>query len=374
MPKVLVINAGSSTLKMAAFQTSLGPSTNSPDKRLWNDHLDCTDHLAAFEILLKRLRSDHSNWSPDIIGHRIVHGGPNFSKPVRITSDIYAQLKELTPLAPLHQPANLAGIDASTQLFPQTPQIACFDTAFHQTRSFASQTYAIPRQFFEQGIRRYGFHGLSYQYICEELQLIAPTIASKKIIVCHLGNGASLAAIENGQCCETTMGFTPTDGLPMGTRCGQIDPGILLYWLKHDLLTADEINSLITKKSGLLGLSGGFSSDMRALLESNTQQCRDAIEVFVYRVCHYIGALTASLQGLDALIFTGGIGENANSVRADILSRLQWLGIRVDPFANQNNRLVISSVDSKVGAFVIPTDEERVIARAATILFATQSI
>lgn len=373
MPKVLVINAGSSTLKMAAFETSSDRSSTPQEKRNWNDHLDCTDHLAAFEILLKRLRSDYPNWSPDIIGHRIVHGGPNFSKPVQITSDIYAQLKELTPLAPLHQPANLAGIDASMQLFPQTPQIACFDTAFHQTRSFASQTYAIPRQFFEQGIRRYGFHGLSYQYICEELQRIAPTIASKKIIICHLGNGASLAAIENGQCCETTMGFTPTDGLPMGTRCGQIDPGILLYWLKHDSLGADEINSLITKKSGLLGLSGGFSSDMRALLQANTQECHEAIEVFVYRVCYFIGALVASLQGLDALIFTGGIGENASSVRADILSRLQWLRIRVDKSANQNNRLVISSVDSQVGAFVIPTDEERVIARAATLLLANDS-
>jgi len=265
MPKVLVINAGSSTLKMAAFHTSSAPSATPQENRLWSDHLDCTDHLAAFEILLKRLRDDHPNWTPDIVGHRIVHGGPNFSKPVRITTDIFAQLKELTPLAPLHQPANLAGIDASMQLFPQTPQIACFDTAFHQTRSFASQTYAIPRHFFQQGIRRYGFHGLSYQYICEELQRIAPSIASKKLIVCHLGNGASLAAIENGQCCETTMGFTPTDGLPMGTRCGQIDPGVLLYWLKHDSLSADEINSLITKKSGLLGLSGGFSSDMRAL-------------------------------------------------------------------------------------------------------------
>lgn len=359
MPRVLTINAGSSSLKAAAFYIS-----HAEEHKIWQSHLDCSDHLQATEILLKELAQAQPTWQPDAIGHRVVHGGTDFTSPSRITAEVLQTIADLTPLAPLHQPANLAGIQAAQHLFPNLPQIACFDTAFHRGRDFVHEAYALPRRFYAQGIRRYGFHGLSYQFILDELLQHHDELAKKKIIICHLGNGASMAAVKDGQCVETTMGFTPTDGLIMGTRSGQIDPGVLLHLMDHEKIPASELLALLTKKSGLLGVSSDYSSDMRKLLDSDQRESKEAIEMFVYRCQYFIGALTASLQGIDGLIFTGGIGEHAASIRAAIVDGLSWLGGKLDGVANAQHSRRISSEESRLSILVIPTDEERTIARA----------
>lgn len=359
MIRALIVNAGSSTLKLAAFEIS-----PTEEKKVWRGQLDCTDHHQACQQLLSELNETHPDWIPTAIGHRVVHGGTQFIQPTYVDEGVVQKLRNLTPLAPLHQPANIAGIEATRQLFPMTLQFACFDTAFHRSRSFASETYALPRHFFEQGVRRYGFHGLSYQFISAELATHHPNLHSGKVIICHLGNGASMAAVHGGTCVETTMGFTPTDGLPMGTRCGQIDPGVLLHLIAENNYTVDTLSRLLTKQSGLLGLSGGISGDMRDLLSNPHPHCREAIDVFVYRIAYFIGALTASLQGLNGIVFTGGIGEHAPAIRADVINRLQWLGAQLDSVANQHNQQLISLPQSAVTILVIPTDEERMIARA----------
>lgn len=359
MLRILTINAGSSSLKAAAFNMD-----SSGESRLWHGHRDCTDHLQACQALLNELTVTHPDWQPDAIGHRVVHGGTRFAAPTSINPEVLQAIHDLTPLAPLHQPANLAGIHAAQHLFPQLPQFACFDTAFHRGRDFVHEAYALPRLYYEQGIRRYGFHGLSYQFICDELRKQHADLYNGKIIICHLGNGASMSAVDHGQCIETTMGFTPTDGLVMGTRSGQIDPGVLLYLLEHEHLSSEEILKLLTKSSGLMGVSNNDSSDMRKLLESKRTESREAIEMFVYRCQYFIGALTASMQGIDGLIFTGGIGEHAHTVREKIISGLQWLGAELDPTANAQHHLQISTSSSRISVLVIPTDEERTMARA----------
>lgn len=359
MLSVLTINAGSSSLKAAAFNIS-----HSEEHKIWQSHLDCSDHLQATEILLKELAHAHPTWQPNAIGHRVVHGGTDFTSPSRITAEVLQTIADLTPLAPLHQPANLAGIEAAQHLFPNLPQIACFDTAFHRGRDFVHEAYALPRALYEQGIRRYGFHGLSYQFICDELKKQRPLLFQGKLLICHLGNGASMAAVHGGRCVETTMGFTPTDGLVMGTRSGQIDPGVLLYLIDHQHLSSPELLKLITKKSGLLGVSSDYSSDMRKLLDSDTQECREAIEMFVYRCQFFVGALVAAMQGIDGLVFTGGIGEHSHTIREKIISGLLWLGIELDPIANTQHQKQVSTPNSRVAVLVLPTDEERTIARA----------
>jgi acetate kinase len=359
MLRVLTINAGSSSLKAAAFNLD-----QNEENRIWHGNLDCTDHLHASQWLLAELTSAHPDWSPDAIGHRVVHGGTHFTAPTEINAHVLQAIADLTPLAPLHQPANLAGIHAAQHLFPALPQYACFDTAFHRGRDFVHEAYALPRTYYEQGIRRYGFHGLSYQFICDEIRRQYPELYMGKLIICHLGNGASMAAVHAGRCVETTMGFTPTDGLVMGTRSGQIDPGVLLHLIDHDKLSSQELLKLLTKKSGLMGVSDNFSSDMRKLLDGNTQESREAIEMFVYRCQYFIGALVAAMQGIDGLVFTGGIGEHAHTVRDKIAVGLHWLGIEIDPIANLDHRQQISTPNSRSTVLVLPTDEERTIARA----------
>lgn len=319
------------------------------------------NHLDALGLLVDRLNELFPGWQPAAIGHRVVHGGIKYHEPTEITAEVRQELEELIPLAPLHEPANIEGIDAATKAFPGVRQVACFDTAFHADRSYASMAYALPRSFFDQGIRRYGFHGLSYEYICARMRAVAPAVVDGRMIVCHLGNGASLAAIQHGRCVETTMGFTPTDGMPMGTRCGQIDPGVVLHLMEHHHWQVAQVAELLTKKSGLLGVSG-LSSDMRELIGSSESEAADAVDIFVYRLTYFIGALTACLGGLDGLVFTGGIGENSAEIRGRVCQNLTWLGLNYDLRRNVNHEEKISADDSRVSVWVIPTDEERLIA------------
>jgi acetate kinase len=312
-------------------------------------------------FVVARLTADRPGWRPAAIGHRIVHGGTRHQQPVRIDAAVRAYLETLIPLAPLHEPPNLQGIDAATAAFPGVPQVACFDTAFHHGRPFAADAYALPRSFYDQGVRRYGFHGLSYEYIVRAMRQLAPEVAAGRMVVAHLGNGASLCAIRAGRCVETTMGFTALDGPPMGTRCGQLDPSVVLYLQREHHLTADQVSDLLWKQSGLLGVSG-LSPDMRDLLGSADPHAREAIDLFVYRVTYLVGALAAVLGGMDGLVFTAGIGERAVLIRERICRNLAWMGLELDPAANAANARRISTAGAKVSAWAVPTDEERMIA------------
>jgi len=294
------------------------------------------------------------------IGHRVVHGGPDFSDPVRVTPEIEAALTDLVPLAPLHQPHNLAGIAAARDLFPDAVQVACFDTAFHRGHPWVNDTFALPRRFYEDGIRRYGFHGLSYDYITGVIARDEPELHAGRIIIAHLGNGASMCAVQRGQSIGSTMGFSALDGLPMGTRCGQIDPGAVLHLIEQKGMTPKEVLSLLYTESGLLGLSG-ISSDMRELLASDRPEAREAIDYYVFRARREIGALSAVLGGLDALVFCGGIGENADIIRRRIVDGLEYLGLSIDTDAPAGSRDIGSGATR---ILVIPTDEERIMARA----------
>jgi acetate kinase len=295
------------------------------------------------------------------VGHRVVHGGPTYSAPVQIDDTVLANLEALVPLAPLHEPANLAGIRAASELLPGVPQVACFDTAFHRNHPMVADMYALPGEFYEEGVRRYGFHGLSYEYIARALPAMAPEIASGRVVVCHLGNGASMCALHNGASQESTMGFTALDGLPMGTRTGQIDPGVLLYLMQAKNMGAKQIEDLLYKKSGLLGISG-LSNDMRTLQASDDPRAALALDYFIYRIVREVGAMAAALGGLDGLVFTAGIGENSAMVRSQVCKALAWLGLEFDEVANERRGPRISDPGSRVAAYVIPTDEERMIA------------
>ncbi len=297
------------------------------------------------------------------VGHRVVHGGPDHDRPERVTPELLGLLDRLTPLAPLHEPHNLAPIRAIHAIRPTLPQVACFDTAFHHSLPKVATRFALPREFEAAGVRRYGFHGLSYEYIARRLKKLAPELASGKVIAAHLGNGASLCAMQGGRSIDTTMGFTALDGLMMGTRCGAIDPGVILYLEQERSMTARQVEDLLYQKSGLLGVSGGISSDMRTLLASSDIHAREAIELFVFRIAREIGALTFSLGGLDGIIFTAGIGEHAPQIRAQVCERLRWLGVHLDDEANTRDAGVISSAQSRIVVRVIPTDEEAMIAR-----------
>jgi acetate kinase len=293
------------------------------------------------------------------VGHRIVHGGLEFAEPTIIDASVLAKLEQFVPLDPLHQPINLAGVRAVMELRADLPQVACFDTAFHRGRATVTERTGLPDEYFQRGVRRWGFHGLSYEYIAGRLRQLAPRVASGRVIVAHLGNGASMCAMHDGRSVDTTMGFSVLDGLPMGTRCGSLDPGALLYLLNE--MPADNLQDMLYQRSGLLGISG-ISSDMRALLESTEPRAAEAIEYFVYRAVREIGSLVAALGGLDALVFTAGIGENAAVIRRRICEEFAWLRIDISLEANERNDLRISRELTPPSVWVIPTNEEAVIA------------
>ena len=295
------------------------------------------------------------------VGHRVVHGGTDFASPVRIQGTVMDRLGALSELAPLHQPHNLAAIRAMTKLMPDVPQVACFDTAFHRGRADETTRFALPRAYHDRGLVRYGFHGLSYAFIARELARTAPELAAGRVVVGHLGNGASLCAMRGGKSVDTTMGFTALDGLVMGTRCGTLDAGLVLHLIMHEGMSAEAVETLLYQQSGLLGVSG-LSSDMRALHASDGEAARQAVTLFVARAAREIAALCTSMGGIDALVFTAGIGENDPVIRSLICERLGFLGLTLDPAANAANARTISAGDSRIAIMVVPTDEERMIA------------
>lgn len=325
---------------------------------------------APFDRVLSRLASLLTSWSDmppwSAVSHRVVHGGPTYRQAVRVTGDVLQQLAALNSLAPLHQPHNLAGIRALMRTFPDLPQVACFDTAFHTTQDPQEQRYALPARLSEQGVRRYGFHGLSYQFIMQSLQQLS-TRASGRVIMAHLGNGASLCGTWQGRSRTSTMGFSALDGLMMGTRSGALDPGVLLYLLEQGW-THDQIEQLLYKQSGLLGVSG-LSADMRQLRASDAPAARQAIDLFERRVVRECGAVMAVLQGLDVLAFSGGIGEHDRALRQRVCTDLAWVGLRLDPDLNQQatgeQAMAIHAKDSPIEIWVIPTDEGRIAAQEA---------
>jgi acetate kinase len=300
--------------------------------------------------------------TPMAVGHRVVHGGPDYDRPILIDHGVVARLERFVALAPLHQPHNLAPIRSLLANSPGLPQVACFDTAFHRTHDAVADHYAIPHQLHAEGVRRYGFHGLSYEYIAKSLPQIAPDIAKGRVIVAHLGSGASMCALREGRSVESTMGFTALDGLPMGTRPGQIDPGVVLYLITEKGMSAPNVQSFLYRDCGLKGLSG-VSNDMRELEASGDANAKLAIDYFVYRIGLNAGMLAAALQGLDAFIFTAGIGENSVSIRARVAELLGWLGVALDPAENARHARLISRSDSRVPVYVVPTDEELMIAQ-----------
>ncbi|WP_262047278.1 acetate/propionate family kinase [Bradyrhizobium sp. Bra78] len=380
---VLVLNSGSSSIKFGLFDISAAEPVLLCSGLL--DEHEAKPRLVvknpAGEVLFQKLReasdTDSGHLFADVlgfiedhfgkgclraVGHRIVHGGPDYSGPVELTEEVTAQLAALTPLAPLHQPRCLAPVRTIRAIQPALAQIACFDTAFHHRLAPPASRFAIPRRFEARGIRRYGFHGLSFEYVAGRLAGIAPDLAAGRTVIAHLGNGASLCALRDGCSVDTTMGLTPLDGLVMGTRCGTIDPGVLLYLQQHDKMSAEAVQHLLYHESGLLGVSG-LSSDMRTLLASREPAAREAIDLFTFRAAQQVAVMANTLQGLDCLVFTGGIGEHAKEIRSEIGKRLAWLGVRIEAAANDASRERISTGDSTVGIFVIPTNEELMIAR-----------
>lgn len=387
---ILCLNAGSSSLKFALFSAEregqpvllangkienigLEPHLIARNakgdvlaERRWTKS-DAATHETLLEELLGRIETSVGE---DLIGvgHRIVHGGADHWAPVRVDATLLGTLEALCPLAPLHQPHNLAAVRAIARLRPALPQIACFDTGFHHGQPAVATRLALPRALSDEGIRRYGFHGISYEYIARQLRTIDPERAGGRTIAAHLGNGASLCAMSAGQSMDTTMGFTALDGLVMGTRCGAIDPGAVLYLFQQKGMTPREVEHLLYSESGLLGVSG-ISSDMRALLDSERPEANEAIDLFIWQVARQAGALASSLGGLDSFVFTAGIGENAPAIRARVAVRLAWLGVELDEEANRRGEPVISTPSSRVIVRVIPTDEERMIAiHAADLL------
>ncbi|MBS0518476.1 MAG: acetate/propionate family kinase [Proteobacteria bacterium] len=380
---ILILNAGSSSLKFSIFEThedrSLGAGIHGQVEGIGVDpklHVrDAEGHKLADRPVSGRGHEGAiaaiGEWfrahigrdaSFDGVGHRVVHGGMTFSKPVLVDEAVIRELETLVPLAPLHQPHNLAAIRAIRAAAPNVPQVACFDTAFHSGQTDVARNFALPRALTAKGIRRYGFHGISYEYILSVVPQFAPDCAGGKLVVAHLGNGASMCAIDKGASVASTMGFTAVDGLPMGTRTGVLDPGVVLYLLQYEGMDAKAIEHLLYQQSGLLGVSG-LSSDMRTLLASDASSAKEAVDLFVYRIGRELGSLAAALRGIDSLIFTGGIGENAAAVRARVCNDARWLGIELDEAANAGDGPRISKPGSKVSAWVIPTDENLMIAR-----------
>lgn len=394
MDTILVANAGSSSVKIQTF----GVGADGSLKRQIKGQMDgigsrprlrvtaadgavlvdrscqretVPDVTAALATAGAWLR-DEQKINPIAIGHRVVHGGPDYDRPVRVDQNVLARLERYISLAPLHQPYNLAPIRSILARFPDLPQIACFDTAFHRGHGALADHYAIPVALHAEGIRRYGFHGLSYEYIASVLPEVAPDVASKRVIVAHLGSGASMCALDQGRSVESTLGFTALDGLPMGTRPGQLDPGVVLYLLSEKGMSPADVQNFLYRECGLKGLSG-ISNDMRELQGNSDPRAVFAVDYFVYRVGLNAGMLAAALQGIDGFVFTAGIGENSPQVRAAIASKLAWLGVSLDAVANAENKLLISRRDSRLPVYVVPTDEELMIARHTWSLLAQKA-
>ncbi len=381
-PAILALNAGSSSLKFGLFKDTdqlpllfkgqidgVGSNAHFSVVNPHGEHLvdevcqHISDQACALAHLGQWLSQFKTQFTLSGVGHRIVHGGRDFHCAVTITPDIIERLTKLTPLAPLHQPHNLAAINTIAKRMPDIPQVACFDTAFHRTQNKLAQRFALPREYYERGIQRYGFHGTSYEWISLRLKTLAPALAQAKVVVAHLGSGASLCAMVNGKSVETTMGFTALDGLPMGTRCGALDPGVLLYLMQTEWLNAEQIQDLLYTRSGLLGLSG-ISNDLRVLSDHDASEAREAIDYFVYHIVAKIGSLAASMGGIDGLVFTAGIGENSAAIRRDVCKGLAFLGIHIDSVANDNAKQeqCLSPAGAPKPVWVIPTNEECMIA------------
>ena len=388
---ILTINAGSSSIKFALFsldhpispeaevsgqidgigaETTKMVAKNRAGERIADQLLEGgkVSHAQAFDALLKWFTASHANWQIVAVGHRVVHGGERYSKPTLIDDTVLGHLQSFIPLAPLHEPHNVAGIIALQALLPTVPQIACFDTAFHRSQPEVAQTFGLPRNITAEGIKRYGFHGLSYEYIARALPQHSGR-ATGRVVVAHLGNGASMAAMVDRKCVATTLGFSTIDGLVMGTRCGNLDPGVILHLMETKNLSVKDMTKMLYKESGLLGVSG-LSQDMRTLLASDKPEAAEAVNLFCYRIARELGSLAAAAGGLDALVFTGGIGEHAAEVRRRVCLQSEWLGIRVNPEANARHELRISAGNSSVDVLVIPTNEEWMMAHHAQTLLA----
>ncbi len=382
---ILVVNAGSSSLKFSIYlahnqelqenvRGQLESLSNRPrfvardsfgntlEDTVWPEGTNI-GHEGAIEYLFAWCQKEEMARNRLVgVGHRVVHGGLLYTHPVLVNDGVIQQLEQLIPLAPLHQPHNLAAIKALARTSPQCPQVACFDTAFHRIQPAIAQIFALPRRYSEEGVIRYGFHGLSYEYVASVLPQWDAGASSGLVVVAHLGNGASMCAMKAGRSVATTMSFTPLDGLPMGTRCGALDPGVLFYLMDHYDMDRQALEKMLTKESGFLGVSG-LASDMRTLLASDDPRARQAIDLFVYRINRELGSLAAALGGLDVLVFTGGIGENAAAIRARVSREALWLGLELDDEANEGGKPCISRPNSRVSAWVIPTNEELMIAR-----------
>ena len=383
MGPILVVNAGSSSVKFQMFATDAsGPRrllkgqmdgigtkprlrAEAADKTKLIDQTYAPEQLKDVPTALQTAGAwlrETQKLEPAAVAHRVVHGGPEYNQPIIIDKDVLARLEHYAPLAPLHQPNNLAPIRVLLERMPGIPQVACFDTAFHRNHHALADYYAIPQQFYAEGVRRYGFHGLSYEYVASRLPDVAPALAEGRVIVAHLGSGASMCALSGGRSVESTMGFTALDGLPMGTRPGQLDPGVVLYLIDQKKMSAAEVQNLLYNECGLKGLSG-VSNDVRDLEISADPKAAFALEYFVYRVGLWTGTLAAALSGLDAFVFTAGVGENSPSMRARIAAKLSWLGCELDVDANTQSASLISTSKSRVPIYVVPTDEELMIAK-----------
>jgi acetate kinase len=381
---ILVLNAGSSSIKFSLFATSgqvlslvargqaeglytaprfvaKDAAGEVVDEKAWGDGV-ALGHDGALDYLVRFLRGRSEGYTLVGAGHRVVHGGLEYSRPARVSEQVLTALEKYVPLAPLHQPHNLAPIRTLLQRAPDLPQVACFDTAFHRSQSHVAQAFALPRSITDRGVIRYGFHGLSYEYIASVLPEVDARAATGKTVVLHLGNGSSMCAIAGGRSVASTMGFTACDGLPMGTRCGNLDPGVVLYLMDELKMDARAIEKLIYQESGLLGVSG-ISSDMRVLLASPEASAKAAIDLYVYRIGRELGSLASALGGLDAVVFTAGIGENSAELRERVCRDAAWLGLDFDADANRARSQRISRDGSRASAWVVPTNEELMIAR-----------
>ena len=385
IPHILTLNAGSSSIKFGLYRLPDGAGNEPPIvARGLVDDIGTGPWIkvkdASGAVVADRALPEESNHAEGLeaalgclsldsnavvtVGHRIAHGAPAFPKPTVIDQRVFTQLAAYTPFAPSHQPHNLKAVMAARKAFPKAVQVACFDTSFHQGKAFVNDAYALPRSLYREGIRRYGHHGLSYDYVSGALRKIAPQVAAGRVVIAHLGNGASMCALSGGRSVETTMGFSALDGLPMGTRCGQIDPGIVLYLMEVKRLDVEEIETILYKESGLKGISG-LTNDMRDLEAAGTPEAEEAIDYFASTIRREIAGMAATLGGLDAVVFSGGIGENSVEVRRRVIEPLCWLGVELDAGKNAaRGEIRISAPDSKVAVYVIPTDEEIVIARA----------
>jgi acetate kinase len=384
MDTILVVNAGSSSVKFQIFAVEgdgklrrqirgqmdgigsrprLRASGANGDPLADRSYpIDAVSDIPAAMVIAGAWLRDELRINPIAVGHRVVHGGPHYDRPALIDHGVVSRLERFVALAPLHQPHNLAPIRSLLTNFPGLPQVACFDTAFHRSHGALADHYAIPHQLHAEGVRRYGFHGLSYEYIAKTLPQFAPEVAKGRVIVAHLGSGASMCALKGGRSVESTMGFTALDGLPMGTRPGQIDPGVVLYLLSEKGMSASNVQNFLYRDCGLKGLSG-VSNDMRELEGSEDPHAMLAVEYFVYRVGLMAGMLAAALQGIDAFVFTAGIGENSARIRARIADQLAWLGVALDTAENSRHARLISRPDSRIPVYVVPTDEELMIAQ-----------